>query len=124
AYEADGADQRVREEGIDGFFVAVEDVEDACGDAGVDEHLAQEVGREGDALGGFEDEGVAAGDGDGEHPERDHGGEIEGGDAGADADGMARCFAVDIAGDVGEGRAHEEAGDAAGELNDFYAALD
>ena len=77
ADEADGVDAGVVEDGVDGFLVAVDDVEDAVGEAGFFEHFGEEDGGAGVALAGLEDEGVAAGEGDGEHPHGDHGGEVE-----------------------------------------------
>ena len=68
ADEADGLDGGVREDGVDGGLVAVDDVEDAVGQAGFLEHLGEEDGGAGVALAGLEDEGVAAGEGDREHP--------------------------------------------------------
>ena len=71
---------------------------------------------------GLEDEGVAAGEGDGEHPHGDHGGEVEGRDAGDDAEGLAHGLAVDAGADLFGELAFEEVGDAGGELDDFEAA--
>ena len=97
-------------------------VEDAVGEAGFFEHFGQEVGGAGVSLRGFEDEGVAAGEGEGKHPERDHGGEVEGGDAGDYAEGLAHGVAVDAGADLLGELAFEEVGDAGGELDVFEAA--
>ncbi len=110
------------EDGVDCNFVAVDYVEDAVGEAGFFEHFGEEVGRAGVALGGLEDEGVAAGEGEGEHPEGDHGGEVEGRDAGDDAEGLAHGVAVDAGADLFGELAFEEVGDAGGELDVFEAA--
>ena len=75
--EADGLDGGVGQDGVDGDLVSVDDVEDAVGKAGFLEHLGEEDGGAGVALAGLEDEGVAAGEGDGEHPHGDHGGKVE-----------------------------------------------
>ena len=50
-------------------------------------------------LGGLEDEGVAAGDREGQEPERDHRREVERGDRGDDADRLAHQLDVDPGGD-------------------------
>ena len=100
ADEGDGLDGGVREDGVDGGLVAVDDVEDAVGQAGFLEHLGEEDGGGGVALGGLEDEGVAAGEGEREHPERDHGGEVEGRDAGDDAERLAHGPGVDAGADL------------------------
>ena len=54
----------------DALAVAVDDVEHTLGQPRLDEQLAQPHGRQRHLLGGLEDERVAAGDRDREHPER------------------------------------------------------
>ena len=81
------------------------------------------MARERHLLARLEDEGVAAGDGDGIHPERHHGREVEGRDAGADAERLADGLAVNAAGDVLQRLAHEQGRHAAGELDHLDAAL-
>ena len=110
------------EDGVDGFLVAVDDVEDAIGQAGFFEHFGDEDGGAGVALAGLEDEGVAAGEGDGDHPQGDHGGEVEWRDAGDDAERLAHGPAVDAGADLLGELAFEEVGDAGGELDVFEAA--
>ena len=73
---------------------------------------------------GLEDDGVAGGDGDGEEPHRDHGGEVERGDDADRADGLAEGGDVDVGGGVFGHAAFEQVGDAAGEFDDFLAAGD
>jgi hypothetical protein len=123
ADEGDGLDEGMGEESVDAFLITVDDVEDTVGDAGFDEKLAEQVGAEGDFLAGFEDERVAADQGDGEHPQGDHHGEIERSDSDADAQGMSDGFSIDSCRDIGEGLAHEKRGAGAGEFDDFDAAL-
>ncbi len=124
ADEGDGLDGGVREDGVDGGLVAVDDVEDAVGEAGFLEHFGEEDGGGGVALGGLEDEGVAAGEGEREHPERDHGGEVEGRDAGDDAERLAHGPGVDAGADLLGEFALEELADAGGVLDVFEAAHD
>ena len=61
-------------------------------------------------LTGLHDVGVAADGGHGEHPERDHGGEVEGRDAGADAERGAECGEVHVLADPGHGLAQQQVG--------------
>ncbi len=124
ADEGDGLDGGVGEDGVDGGLVAVDDVEDAVREAGFLEHFGEEDGGGGVALGGLEDEGVAAGDGEREHPERDHGGEVEGRDAGDDAERLAHGPGVDAGADLLGEFALEELADAGGVLDVFEAAHD
>jgi hypothetical protein len=70
------------------------------------------------------DEGVAAGERDREHPHRHHRREIERGDAGAYAQGLAHRPAVDAAADLLGELALHQMRDAAGELDDLQAAGD
>jgi hypothetical protein len=68
--------------------------------------------------------GVAAGDGDAEHPHRDHRREVERGDARADAERLAHRIDIDAgAGALGI-LALQHMRDAAGEFDHFEAALD
>ena len=70
---------------IDRDFVAVHDVEHAVRQSGFLQQFCEIQACRWIALGRLEDEGVATGDGDREHPHRHHDREIERGDAGADA---------------------------------------
>ena len=77
-----------------------------------------------DALGRLEDEGVAAGNGVGQKPERDHRGEIEGNDGGDDAERLADHHFVDAGSDVFEVVALHHHGDAAGDFDVFDGAAE
>ncbi len=120
--EADGLDGGVGEDGVDGDLVSLNYVEDTVGEAGVLEHLGEEDGGAGVALAGLEDEGVAAGEGDGEHPHGDHGGEVEGRDAGDDSEGLAEGPAVDAGTHLLGELAFEELRDAGGKFDVFEAS--
>ena len=68
---------------------AGDQVDHALGQSRLVEQLQASHGREGHHAGGLEDEGVAGGDGQGDHPaEGDHGREVEGGDAREDPQGL------------------------------------
>ena len=124
ADEADGLDVGIVEDGVDRLLVAVDDVEDAGRQAGLDQQLGQHQRHAGVALGRLQDEGVAAGDGGRELPHRDHGREVERRDAGDDAERLAHRIDVDAgAGAVGVLALHQMR-DAAGELDHLEAALD
>ena len=56
------------EQGVDRLASAVDDVEDALGQTGLFEEFAEEDGGEWDFLTGLEDEGIAAREGEWEHP--------------------------------------------------------
>ncbi|KAL7465949.1 hypothetical protein ACHAXS_006250 [Conticribra weissflogii] len=62
---------------VDGGLGSLDDVEDSGGEAEVVEVFCEEEGGGGCFFGGFEDVGVAGGYGQREHPEGDHGGEVE-----------------------------------------------
>ncbi|ATZ28652.1 hypothetical protein SLAV_34405 [Streptomyces lavendulae subsp. lavendulae] len=124
ADEAERLDAGVFEEGVDGLLPAVDDVQDARRQPGLQEQLreTQRYGRI--ALGRLEDDGVSAGQSRCGLPERNHGREVERGDAGDDAEGAAQGVHVDAgAGVVGE-LALEEVRDPGGELDDLQAALE
>ncbi|GAF49306.1 hypothetical protein RW1_075_00110 [Rhodococcus wratislaviensis NBRC 100605] len=124
ADEADGLDGGVGEQFVDGGLVALQDVEHP----GRESCFGPEFGhpdRGGRVLlAGLEDDGVAGGDGDGEEPHRDHGGEVERGDDPDGADGLPDGGDVDVGGGVFGHAALEQVGHAAGEFDDFLAAGD
>ncbi|CAH0290989.1 hypothetical protein SRABI26_04230 [Arthrobacter sp. Bi26] len=124
ADEGDAVHVRVGQEAIDRFLVAVQDLENAVGQARVLPQLGEQHGGGGVALGGLEDEGVAGGDRHRGHPQRHHDGEVERGDAGDDAEGLAEGEDVDAGGDLVRVVALEQLRDAAGEFDDLQAAAD
>ena len=73
-------------------------------------------------LAGLEDEAVAAGDGVGQEPERDHAGEVERRDGGDDAERLAQHMLVDATGDVFGVVAHHQRGNARRHLDVLDAA--
>ena len=70
AHERYGLDVRVVADGVHGHFAAVDHVQHAGRNTGFQRQLAQAHGHHGVLLGGLEHEGVARGDGHGEHPQR------------------------------------------------------
>ena len=124
ADKADRPDVGMGEDGVDGGLVAVHHVQDAGRPAGLDEQLAQPHRHARVLLRGLEDEAVADRDGDAEHPHRDHGREIERGDAGDDAQRLAHGIDVDAGPGALGVFALERMRDAAGELDHLEPALD
>ena len=92
--------------------------------AGLDEEFGQTIGRHRVLFRWLEDEGVAAGDGQREHPQRDHRREVERGDADAHAQRLNPAGGVDLAGDVLHRLAHHQAGDVGRMLGHLDAAPD
>ena len=105
------------EKRVDCGFTAVDQTHYAFGQAGFLQQFVDTAHGERDTLGGFEDEGVAGGDGVGQIPEGDHAGKVEGHDGGGDAEGLANHHLVDAAGDVFEIVALHHHGDAAGDFD-------
>ena len=75
------------DEGRAGGAVAGDDVEDALGEARLAADLGEEEGGEGGVFGGFEDDGVAGGEGGGDLPGEHQEREVPGDDRAADAQG-------------------------------------
>ena len=124
ADKADRLDARIGEQRIDRLLVAVDHIEDAGGQARLEEQLGNPHRHRRIALGRLEDEGIAAGDRGRALPQRDHRREIERGDAGDDAERLAERIKVDAgAGVVAEFALHQMR-DAAGEFDHLEAALD
>ncbi len=96
-------------------------VEHARRYAGFQRQLHQQHGRQRVLFGRFEHEGVAADDGHGEHPQRDHRREVERGDTGAYADWLAQGVGIDTAGDVLGELAHLQGANGRSVLDHFQA---
>lgn len=82
-------------------MLPVDNIECSIWGPSILQHFSQKHGAARDALRGLHQVRVAAHHGDGEHPQGDHGGEVEGGDAGADAEGEAVGVSVHVLGDGG-----------------------
>ena len=113
---------RVGDQPFADFLAALHHADDAGRQARLGEQLDQAGAGQRRLLGGLEDERVAAGDGDRHHPQRDHRREIERRNADDDAERFAHDVAIDIARDVRQRLAHQQRGNAAGELDDVDAA--
>jgi hypothetical protein len=120
ADEAHGLDGGVVGQRLDHLAAAVDDVEHAVGQARLLEDLGQAHGAVGHLLGRLEDERVPRHQRLGQHPQRHHGGEVEGHNAGDHAERLVGDLAVDAArhvdllagGEVGQGGAELHALDA------------
>ena len=123
ADEANGLDHIVVDDRVNRFFVAVHDLQDAFWQACLFHQFGQHQRHGRVAFRRFEDKGVAAGDGGREHPHRDHGGEVERGDARADAKGLLHGIHVD-AGTCAVGEVtFQQLGRADAVFHNFEAAL-
>ena len=122
ADEGDCGDVRMGAQGVDRALAAVDDVEHAGRHARLQGEFREQHRRQRILLRGLEYEGVAADDGHGEHPQRDHGREVERRDAGAHADRLADGIGVDAAGDVLGKFAELQAADGAGMFDHLESA--
>ena len=114
----------MRQDGVDGRLVAMDDAEDAGRKAGLGQQLGAEHRRRRILLRRLQDERVAARDRERVHPHRHHRREIERRDAGDHAERLADGVAVDVGRDVLRELALEEVRQPAGELDDFDPAID
>ena len=124
SYEADGFDISVVANGVHGVFTAMHHVQHAWGDTGFERQFAQAHGHHGVLLRGLEHEGVARGNGHGEHPQRDHGREVEGRDARAHAQGLQHGVGIHAIGHVVGQLAQLQVANASGVFHHFQAAED
>ena len=122
--EAHRLDARVREDRVDRGLVAMDDAEDARRQPGFGEELGTELRRRRILLRRLEDEGIAARDGEREHPHRHHRREVERRDAGDDPERLPDGVAVDVGRHVLGELALEEVRQAAGELDHLESAAD
>jgi len=102
----------------------VHDVEDTGGQACLLEQFGDTHRRERGELRRLEDEAVPRHDGNRDHPHRHHVGEVEGRDAGDDADRKAGQLLIDALGDLIEILTHHQRRRAAGEVDDLDRPLD
>lgn len=121
--EANGLDVLVVANKVDSVLGTVNNVQDTSGDAGLLGKLSKDHGGAGVLLRGLEDAGVTDDVGQGEHPERDHGGEVEGSDTGNDTEGLADGVGVHVGGDL-KVITEEQVGDGAGRLDNLKTAED
>ena len=104
------------------ILATVHQLHHAPGRPGFFKQLDQAGGGERVLLRGLEHEGIAAGHGHGEHPQRNHGREIERGNAQAHAQRLRVGIAVDAIGHVLHRLAHHQAGNIGGVLHHLDAA--
>ena len=121
AHERHCLDVRVRQQGIYLLLTTVHHLQQARRCAGFLKQFGQPVRGHRVLLGGLEYEGVTRGDGQREHPQRDHGREVERGDPRTHAQRLGPGMGVDAAGHVFHGFAHHQRGDIGGLLGHFDA---
>jgi hypothetical protein len=100
------------------------DVNNAVRNARLLQKVKKDLHGTRDLLRGLHHVGVAEGDGQGEHPQRAHGREVEGSDTSADAERHTVAVEIDALGHVAEGLALGKGGEAGGVLNDLEATED
>ena len=106
---------------IDHVLTTVDHVEHTRRHTGFKRQLDQHQGRQRVLLRRLENECVTAGDGHGEHPQRNHGREVERRDPCAHTNGLTQGVGVDPARDVFSEFAHLQRADGARVLNHFQA---
>ena len=122
AHETDCLDIGMGQQRIHLLGAAMHHRQNAPGGPRLGKQLGQAHGGERILLGGLEHEAVAAGHRQREHPQRDHGREVEGSDADADPEGLHPGVAIHPARHVAHGLPQGLAGDGAGLLHHLDAA--
>ena len=124
ADEAHARDARVFIPCAGDVAVAVDDVDDAGGQADFHKDVAHHLHEVGRLRGRLENEGVARADGEGDEPAEHQRREVEGSHAAEHAERLLHDLAGDAPGDAVDGFALNERGDGAGHFHDFDDALD
>lgn len=106
------------------IVLAVDDVERPVWSTCILQHLGEQHGAGRHSLRGLQQIRVAAHHAHGEHPQRDHGREVEGCDSGTHPEGKAVGVCVHILGDGGQGFTKHQGGDAAGMLHNLCKRKD
>ena len=112
----------MREQGIYLFLAAMHHLQQARRRTGFLEQFRQTVRGHRVLLGRLEHKGVSGGDGQREHPQGNHGREVERGNAGAHAQRLGPGMGVDTARYVLHSFAHHQRGDVGGLLGHFDTA--
>ena len=123
-HKGNGLDGRIVQQGIHLLLGTVYYLQNALGRTGFFEQFRQAHRGQRILLGRFQYKGVTAGDGHGEHPQGNHGREVERGNAGAHAKGLDPGVGVHFPRDVFNGLAHHHGRHVGGMLYHFDAAPD
>ena len=83
------------EDGVDGHFVAVNDIQNTSGCPCLHHQLGQTQRHTRVFFRGFQQKSAAGGDGNAEHPHRDHGGKVKWGNARHYTYGLAHAVDID-----------------------------
>ena len=123
ADKADGLDIRIIKDRINRFLVAVDDVQNACRKAGLNEQFGNAHRHARITLGRLQHIGVAASQRRADFPQGDHGREVERGDARDNAERLAQRIDVDVRTCAISEFALEQVRRADAEFDHFKAAL-
>ena len=108
ANEGHSLDGRIGQQHVYLFFTAVDNLQHTLGGACFFKQLRQTHRGQRVLLGRLENEGVTGGNGHREHPQRDHGREVERRDTGTDTQRLGVGIGVDLAGHVLNGFTHHQ----------------
>src|SRR5271154_3578283 len=122
ADKANRANLRMIAERIDHIFAAIDEIDDAFGQARFFKKFERTDHAERDALGRLQYKRVSAGDSVRQEPVGNHRGKIEWNDGGDDAERLANLHFVDAWSDVFQVVALHHHGNAAGDLDIFDAS--
>mmetsp|Transcript_69742 Transcript_69742/g.145744 ORF Transcript_69742/g.145744 Transcript_69742/m.145744 type:complete len:207 (-) Transcript_69742:305-925(-) len=122
--EGDSPDGIIVAEEVHGVMTSMDHVQDSRRQAAVVGQLGQHHGGQRHALRGLHQEGVAGSHRRGEHPERDHGREVEGADASADAQRQTVGVHIHALGHTWQGLALDHRRHIARDFHDLQATED
>ena len=123
AHKTHGLHAGIGQQGVHSLLVAVDHVQHAGWQTGLQGQLGNEQGAAGVAFGRLQNEAVSTSHGHGPHPQRHHGRKVEGRDARSHAQCLVLAPAVNAGAHVAAVLALEQFGRIAGVLHVFNAAL-
>jgi hypothetical protein len=94
-------------------------IQNSLGKASVSSQFGENHGRAWVSLRGLEDVGVSTGNSKRKHPQRNHGGEVEGTDTSRDSKGLSDGVSVHILSNSRKGLSHQKRGNGASVLNNL-----
>lgn len=124
SHKRDGLNVWVVADLLRGFEGALDYINDTGGELDLIEQLDKQADCRRSSLAGLDDVGVAAGNSNWEHPERNHGREIERADSSANAQRHSVAVAVDTRGEVPNSFPHHNMADPTSLLDDLQPSED
>ncbi len=119
AHEGNGVDSRMSKKGVHRLLPPVHQIQHPFGNTGFCGQFHQPDGGQGRSLGGLQDKSVSGGQGEGDHPQRNHHRKVEGRDSRHHPDRIPHHLHVNPPGHLGRHFPLHQGGHSGGEFHHF-----